>query len=1022
MHDRSAADLTIEQARGANDGAAPDGALLPPRYRCVGEVGRGGMGVVWRVVDVDLDRPLAVKVMQEPPDAARQERFVAEARITGRLQHPGIPPVHEVGRTADGRPFFSMKLIEGHTLSDLLRAREVPEADRPRFLKVFEQVCQTVAYAHSQGIIHRDLKPVNVMVGAFGEVQVMDWGLAKTIRIDNGSQTARDSAETRPALSQGEPPPAAGEFTVDWGSGTPDERTVAGQVLGTLAYMPPEQANGRLDQLDERADVFGLGALLCEVLTGQPPYTARNTTELLRRARAGDLADAFARLDHCGADAALVALAKAYLAPDPSARPRDAQVVAGQVTAYLNSVQEQLRQAEVGRAAAQARAGAERNKRRWQLALAGVLVLSLLAAGAVGLWYVQDQAARSRHRELLAADLAKQLDDLEGQRRRLHERLADRRQAHDLLSDIGGWKTQVDRMGDAWQRADAIRRAGAGLLDDGAAGEVARQGELLRADAEDWNVARQLDGIRLEAGVRIEGKLDSSRAARKYPGVFSALGIDVENSPPEQAAEQVRESLIRQALVAALDHWAAAMPGKASRLLDVARRVDPDPWGDRVRDPATWGDRDRLLALAREGVPDEASPQLVLLLAWKVNAHDSRAAAALVRQAVLAQPRDFWLHYDLGNLVKDAGEKVGSLQAAMALRPESAIAHYNLGYALYLKSDLDGAARCYRKSLELDPNYPQGHNALGVVLRDQKDTAGAMKCFEKALELDPDLAAAHHNIGWILFLQKDYEGATARFKKALALDPGLALIHNGLGGALLAQRDVDGAIRCFRKAIDLEPELALAHYNLGAALQRQAKFADALASFRKAEELGPRGPGWEAPAAEGARMCERFIELERKLPDVVAGTVKPKSAAEQLDLGRLCKIKEMYAQAARFYEAALAADPTLAVGWARYDGACHAILAATGQGADAAALDEKEKARLRGFALDSLRTEMAGFRKQLEADPKKADDVKSKLRHWQNDSDLIGVREEKERAKLPPAERAAWERLWADVAALLQKG
>src|SRR5262249_3881826 len=155
--------------------------------------------------------------------------------------------------------------------------------------------------------------------------------------------------------------------TTAWQEEGSADRTSAGQVLGTLAYMPPEQANAQFDRLDARADVFGLGAMLCEILTGRPPYVAKDKLELFRPGCEADLTDAFARLDYCGADASLISLAKSYLAPDPAARPRDAGVVAGQITEYLNSVQERLKQAELDRTAADAKAGAERNKRRWQL-------------------------------------------------------------------------------------------------------------------------------------------------------------------------------------------------------------------------------------------------------------------------------------------------------------------------------------------------------------------------------------------------------------------------------------------------------------------------------------------------------------------------------------------------------------------------------------------------------------------------------------------------------------------------------
>ena len=156
----------------------------PSATRFLGEVARGGMGAILKGRDTDLGRDLAVKVLLEKhrdnPGLIR--RFIEEAQIGGQLQHPGIVPVYELGCFDDRRPFFTMKLVKGHTLAALLEARRDRAHDRPRFLAIFEAICQTMAYAHARGVIHRDLKPHNVMVGSFGEVQVMDWGLAKVMR------------------------------------------------------------------------------------------------------------------------------------------------------------------------------------------------------------------------------------------------------------------------------------------------------------------------------------------------------------------------------------------------------------------------------------------------------------------------------------------------------------------------------------------------------------------------------------------------------------------------------------------------------------------------------------------------------------------------------------------------------------------------------------------------------------------------------------------------------------------------
>jgi serine/threonine-protein kinase len=203
-------------------------------YRIEGEIARGGMGIVLRAHDDRFGRSLAVKVLQEKyrgnPEVAR--RFLEEAQVMGQLQHPGIPPVYDLGELSDGRPFFALKLIKGRTLAELLHERPHPGHDLARWVALFGQVCQTIAYAHSRGILHRDLKPSNIMVGAFGEVQVMDWGLAKVL----GSQAAAEAAIQTEEMST-----IARVRTAE-----DDLATQAGAVLGTPAYMPPSRPAAKL--------------------------------------------------------------------------------------------------------------------------------------------------------------------------------------------------------------------------------------------------------------------------------------------------------------------------------------------------------------------------------------------------------------------------------------------------------------------------------------------------------------------------------------------------------------------------------------------------------------------------------------------------------------------------------------------------------------------------------------------------------------------------------------------------------
>jgi serine/threonine protein kinase len=268
----------------AADPSAPPAS--PPGYQLLDEIGRGGMGVVYRGRDTALDRDVAVKLLSErfPPASPAAQRFLSEARITGQLQHPGIPAVHQVGTLAGGRPFLAMKLIKGSTLDALLKQRTDPAADRGRLLAAFEAVCQAVGYAHAHRVIHRDLKPANVMVGAFGEVQVMDWGLAKVLGPETPAPADTLAAEQTRAWTEVSPTPETGSHTQ------------AGSLVGTPAFIPLEQAVGQIERVTERSDVFGLGAppgrdpdgraALCGrvVRGGAGPGGARQARRLLRPA------------------------------------------------------------------------------------------------------------------------------------------------------------------------------------------------------------------------------------------------------------------------------------------------------------------------------------------------------------------------------------------------------------------------------------------------------------------------------------------------------------------------------------------------------------------------------------------------------------------------------------------------------------------------------------------------------------------------------------------------------------------
>jgi serine/threonine protein kinase len=351
-------------------------------YPRLGRPKKGGMGAVYRTEDPGLRRDLAIKVIhprhQGKPEY--EERFRREAYVLGQLPHPSIVPIHSFGRLPDGRLHFTMKLVRGDTLAERLNDREDAREDVADYLRIFMRICEAMAFAHARKILHRDLKPANVMVGNHGEVQVMDWGLATDPDGESDLAPSNDD-RTRPSAPT---------------------LTRLGQAMGTPLYMAPEQARGVA--LDSRADVFALGAILCEILTGKPPF---DEAEALEQSRSGQLDQAWKRLDECRQDAELVQLARDCLHPLPAdPRPIDAGAVVERLVRHRQNEAERTQKARDELVAAEAREGAERLEKeaaqrasRW-LKAASVLLISL-ALLAVAFVFVY------RHQSSANADLAK---------------------------------------------------------------------------------------------------------------------------------------------------------------------------------------------------------------------------------------------------------------------------------------------------------------------------------------------------------------------------------------------------------------------------------------------------------------------------------------------------------------------------------------------------------------------------------------------------------------------------------------
>jgi serine/threonine-protein kinase len=391
--ERPSADRTMTIAPYASTSApAVSAPVLPARYRDLGRIAAGSFGEIRRVLDTDLDRVVAMKLLRETiADVEHlQTRFLAEAKLTAGLEHPGIVGVHDRGRLDDGRLWFTMREVRGRTLGEVIdevHAAAGREGFREtasgwtfrRLVDAFARVCQAVAYAHRRGVVHRDLKPDNLMVGELGEALVMDWGLSR--RVD-----AREAAE------EGESAPPD--------DGASPQLTRAGDVLGTPAFMPPEQARGQRHLHGLPSDVYSLGAVLYQVLAGRPPYEGGSGLVVLRQVLAGPPVPVVEAAGDRPVPAELAAICAKAMEREIASRHPDAGALAAEIVSFLDGARRQeqalsaLAQAETqGALVVELRDRAEAARIAARKALSAVRPSDPVESKIEG-WTLEDEAER----------------------------------------------------------------------------------------------------------------------------------------------------------------------------------------------------------------------------------------------------------------------------------------------------------------------------------------------------------------------------------------------------------------------------------------------------------------------------------------------------------------------------------------------------------------------------------------------------------------------------------------------------
>jgi tetratricopeptide (TPR) repeat protein len=738
------------------------------------------------------------------------------------------------------------------------------------------------------------VKPANILLGPFGETLVVDWGLAKAVGRDKAGETPE--APLRPESRQ------------------EAELTQTGATLGTPQYMSPEQAQGDLERLGPRTDVFNLGATLYGLLTGRPPYQGDSLVDVLRAAEAGDFPPP-RRLDPT-IDRALEAVCLKAMAREPEGRYGSAQALAEDIERWMADEPVTAWREPLSR---RARRWARRH-RQTVAALAAVAVL------AVAGWRWIEYQRRGRMMELTT---------------RVHAAL---RRSTSLRG-----RAQAAAVGDLapWAEAASAAQGAYALLEPNLDPALRREVEALLADvsaerqrAEAASADRRLLARLVDIRSAQTGDRSGSATDAAYAEAFRAAGIDPSARPPDPRGDpgapagsaegaQIREcpAAVRLALAAALDDWAAVRRDKrtdadgARRLGAAARAADPDPWRCDLRDALDLPDKEARLAalraLARAARFEELGPISLDLLGRALDAAgDADRAVAVLRAAQHQHPGDVWINYDLGRVldtkVGRREEAIRAYESARALRPETA---HELAHALVKNGESDEAIAVFQDLIRLRPEESGHAYCLGVELKsrgrsreaDAALDAARARC-EAAIRSRPDDARAHNSLGLVLRIMGRLDEAIDEFHEAMRLKPDYLQPHYNLANTWRELRRFDEAIAEFREAIRLGGDVYdECHHDLALALRDAGRLDEAIEEYREVVRLQRDDPSAHRDLAVALRDAGRPDEAIAAYREVLR--LAPGDAPAHYDLALLLYSTGRFDEAIAAHHKALRLKP-----------------------------------------------------------------------------------------------------------------
>jgi len=879
------------------------------RYRILGEIARGGMGAVLKVRDDELRRTLAMKVMLQgrpgDPDSLSGTRsplatgrFLEEAQVTGQLDHPGIVPLHELGLDRDGRLYFTMRLVRGEDLRTVFEHVESGRGgwSQVRALGVLLKACEALSYAHAKGVIHRDLKPANIMVGQFGEVYVMDWGLARVLgRKDRHDlRLAPDPTTASAVRTERE----------EQRDRTPDSPlvTVDGTIVGTPCYMPPEQAMGRLDELGPHSDVYSIGAMLYHLVTGQKPYIPPRANLSWRTVLAAVVSGPPRPVEELAprAPLELVAIVEKAMARAIPDRYSTTLELAQDLRAYLE-----------GRVVAAYETGAWAEARKWvkrNRPLAGSLAAAVLAI-VLGVVAFAVEAGRATRAAAAAARNAKQaeLNAEHAERNAVEARASEARAVRvtELVRQalVGADPNQGGSEGylvvDAMQAA--VEELEAGALEGDPETEVLLRttiAEILEGNGRSEEALRLADrGLAIARELHPGDDPEVSACLTHVGHSLESLGRD------EEALEHYEAALEMDLRLSAGDEpeVAVALSNVAGCLQSLGRYEEA-----LERNQAALAMRQRLFVgdhphvarslnntaacLRQMGRAEEALPAYVEALAMqrRLTPGDHPGVATTINNLAYCLQSLGRLEQALPQL-REAFDMMARLFGGD--HPDLAVMQNNVAGCLQALGRREEALTEYLAALEMRQRlYPGDHpdvaasfNNVGSCLAQIGRTEEAAERFEAALDMLARLGRSEHpgtavtldNLGYCLKSMGRLEEALERYRAAGALrarlfrgdHPDVARGTSNLAGCYRAMGRSGEALELYEQVLEMQerlfpedhPELAGTLNNLAATLADLGRLEEALATSERADAMAARVLPAGHPTREAiGRMRERI--------------------------------------------------------------------------------------------------------------------------------------------------------------------